>query len=308
MKRHKKSGDFYRKQKKVREEESKKNKEALLKYLESATQRGVTEHDIKTSATTSEKCAPSTSGCIVNHEALPNKTAVINAQSESWEIEIENSEEIDSLQGEDTGDSTATQAKNELAREIYELKQDAGKKHAEKARREVTPYNAGDSILVYVHQLSNSTKQFTFKLALRRNGPYLITKRNSFTSYQVAHIYEPDELLGNYHVSALKPHIKGTTKTPICPIRPRGKPKKSTAVPTSDMDIDGVSDSESEVDVSSGTDSINREKADVEELTSDDNINKQTPLRKLFLSPKKQQLKQRKQQEDPRISAAYDIL
>ncbi|KAK4875343.1 hypothetical protein RN001_011765 [Aquatica leii] len=57
-------------------------------------------------------------------------------------------------------------------------------------------------------------------------------------------------------------------------------------VPTSDIDIDGVSDSESEVDVSSRTDSINREKADVKELTSDDNINKQTPPQKLFLSPK----------------------
>ncbi|KAK4874766.1 hypothetical protein RN001_014126 [Aquatica leii] len=83
--------------------------------VKSATQRGVTEHDIETSVTTSEKCAPSTSGCIVNHEALPNETAAISAQSESWEIEMENSEEIDSLQGEDTGDSTATQAKDEYA-------------------------------------------------------------------------------------------------------------------------------------------------------------------------------------------------
>ncbi|KAK4879084.1 hypothetical protein RN001_007230 [Aquatica leii] len=69
MKRHKESGDFYRKQKKG----------ALLKYLELAAQRGVTEHDIETSVTTSEKCAP--------------------------------------LQGEDTGDSTATQAKDEYADE-----------------------------------------------------------------------------------------------------------------------------------------------------------------------------------------------
>ncbi|KAK4880203.1 hypothetical protein RN001_008349 [Aquatica leii] len=90
---------------------------ALLKYLGSATQRGVTEHDIETSVTTSEKCAPFTSGCIVNHEALRNETAAISAQSESWEIEMENSEEIDSLQGEDTGDSTATQAKDEYADE-----------------------------------------------------------------------------------------------------------------------------------------------------------------------------------------------
>ncbi|KAK4874409.1 hypothetical protein RN001_013769 [Aquatica leii] len=78
-------------------------------------------------------------------------------------------------------------------------------------------------------------------------------------------------------------------------------------VPTSDIDIGGVSDSESEVDVLSGTDSINQEKADVEEFTSDDNINKQTPPRKLFLSPKKQPLRKRKQQEDLRISAANDI-
>ncbi|KAK4880974.1 hypothetical protein RN001_004293 [Aquatica leii] len=84
-------------------------------YKESATQGGVTEHYIETSVTTSEKCAPSTSGCIVNHEALPNETAAISAQSESWEIEMENSEKIDSLQGEDTGDSTATQAKDEYA-------------------------------------------------------------------------------------------------------------------------------------------------------------------------------------------------
>ncbi|KAK4871764.1 hypothetical protein RN001_015888 [Aquatica leii] len=102
-------------QKKAREEKSKKNKGVLLKYLESATQRGVTEHDIETSVTTSEKCAPSTRGCIVNHEALSNETAAISAQSESWEIEMENSEEIDSLQGEDTGDSTATQTKDEYA-------------------------------------------------------------------------------------------------------------------------------------------------------------------------------------------------
>ncbi|KAK4878357.1 hypothetical protein RN001_010863 [Aquatica leii] len=111
------------------------------------------------------------------------------------------------------------------ARETHELKQDAAKKHADKARREVTPYNAGDLVLVDVHQLSNSAKQFTSKLAPRRNRPYLITKQNLPTSYQMAHIHEPDVPLGNYHVSALKPYTKRTTEAPICPIRQRGRLK-----------------------------------------------------------------------------------
>ena len=53
------------------------------------------EHDIETSVTTSEKGAPSTSGSIVKFEALPNETAAVSEQSESWEIEVESSEGID---------------------------------------------------------------------------------------------------------------------------------------------------------------------------------------------------------------------
>ncbi|KAF5281911.1 hypothetical protein FQR65_LT14437 [Abscondita terminalis] len=50
------------------------------------------------------------------------------------------------------------------------------------------------------------------------------------TSYQVAHVHEPDVPLGTYHVSALKPYPTETTEVPIHPIRKRGRPKKSTVI------------------------------------------------------------------------------
>ncbi|KAG8226744.1 hypothetical protein J437_LFUL004395 [Ladona fulva] len=105
MKRHKQSGDFYRKQKKFREKECKKNKGALLKFFESTTQRAVCERDTEasTSATSSQKAVLSSSGGLGEFEDLtnqPNELAVVGEQSESL-MEDGSSKGIDILDGQD---------------------------------------------------------------------------------------------------------------------------------------------------------------------------------------------------------------
>ena len=127
------------------------------------------------------------------------------------------------------------------ARANHEHKQDNTKKYADHSRRDAPRYAPGDYVLVQVHVLSKSNKSFTSKFAPRRDGPYVITRVISPTSYQIAHVNQPDSPLGNYHVSALTPYPYEVADTPVCPIRRRGRPKKPSSVPqpiTSDANGD----------------------------------------------------------------------
>ncbi|CAH2015700.1 unnamed protein product [Acanthoscelides obtectus] len=102
MKRHKPSGDFYRKQKKAREEENKKNKGSLLKYFDSTTESAESEVDreASTSATPNQKAVSSSSGGLTEFEDLPNEPAVVGEQLKLL-VEDESYEVIDTLDIQD---------------------------------------------------------------------------------------------------------------------------------------------------------------------------------------------------------------
>ncbi|KAK4885267.1 hypothetical protein RN001_001538 [Aquatica leii] len=95
--------------------------------------------------------------------------------------------------------------------------------------REVAPYEPGDKVLVDVHALSDAAKGYTSKFAPRRDGPYLIKTQCSPTTYKIASVSNPNEVIGSYHVSALRPLVEDDNNdevfAPIRPIRRRGRPK-----------------------------------------------------------------------------------
>ncbi|KAK4879532.1 hypothetical protein RN001_007678 [Aquatica leii] len=95
--------------------------------------------------------------------------------------------------------------------------------------REVAPYEPGDKVLVEVHALSDAAKGYTSKFAPRRDGPYLIKTQCSPTTYKIASVSNPSEIIGSYHVSALRPFVEDDNNdevfAPIRPIRRRGRPK-----------------------------------------------------------------------------------
>lgn len=121
------------------------------------------------------------------------------------------------------------------ARETWEKEQDRHKQYTDRHRRPSTEFQTGDYVWVTSHALSSKLKQFSQKLAPRRDGPYIITHRHGPCSYQVASPTQPGASLGIYHVSALTPyHSEGTgppadPPAPIQPIRRRGRPRKTQA-------------------------------------------------------------------------------
>ncbi|KAK4879181.1 hypothetical protein RN001_007327 [Aquatica leii] len=115
------------------------------------------------------------------------------------------------------------------ARETNELRQDASKRCSHLRHREVAPYEPGDKVLVDVHALSDAAKGYTSKFAPRRDEPYLIKTQCSPTTYKIASASNPNEIIGSYHVSALRPFVEDDNNdevfAPIRPIRRRGRPK-----------------------------------------------------------------------------------
>lgn len=109
------------------------------------------------------------------------------------------------------------------ARENHERNQDKTKAYADEHRREVT-YQVGDKVLVDVHALSKAKSSYTSKFAPRRDGPYIIIKVHSPTSYEVANLNQPTIPLGKYHVSALTNYRGLDGESPIRPLRKRGRP------------------------------------------------------------------------------------
>lgn len=112
------------------------------------------------------------------------------------------------------------------AREKHEQSQDRSHQYANKNRRAAPSYKIGDRVLVDSHQLSNSKNAFTSKFVPKRDGPYIITKVVTPTTYEVANPAKPEESLAKCHSSALIPFIaeEPADPAPVNPWRKRGRP------------------------------------------------------------------------------------
>ncbi|XP_047991405.1 uncharacterized protein LOC125230317 [Leguminivora glycinivorella] len=106
--------------------------------------------------------------------------------------------------------------------------QERRKTYADQKRRPHESYNIGDKVLLKTHVLSNQIKGITSKFAPRRDGPYIISKIVSPTTYILAN---NGETVGKYHVSDLTTYHQKSGDEPAEPIMPqrkRGRPPKRT--------------------------------------------------------------------------------
>ncbi|KAH9642471.1 hypothetical protein HF086_007603, partial [Spodoptera exigua] len=73
----------------------------------------------------------------------------------------------------------------------------------------------------------NAAKGVTSKFNPKRDGPYVVSKKVSPTTYLLAHD-KTGEIFGKYHVSDLRPYHarEGECPEPIIPKRNRGRPRK----------------------------------------------------------------------------------
>lgn len=112
------------------------------------------------------------------------------------------------------------------ARDQLETQQDRAKKYADMKHREGPTYKVGDEVLVETHTLSKAKNSYTSKFAPRRDGPYVITKIVTPTTYEISSTSEPQTALGKYHASALSPFVSNDILTPgpVRAIRKRGRP------------------------------------------------------------------------------------
>lgn len=106
--------------------------------------------------------------------------------------------------------------------------QDTRKEVYDQKRRPTPDYKVGDLVLIQTHPLSKAQKKETAKLAPRRDGPYKILRVKGPCSFEIAALNDPNQPLGVYHSSALRPYVpKDTEEQPVRPIRRRGRPKKT---------------------------------------------------------------------------------
>lgn len=115
------------------------------------------------------------------------------------------------------------------AKETLERQQDVRKSYADKSRSSTHEYLEGDLVLMRTHTLSNAAKGVTSKFNPKRDGPYVVSKKVSPTTYLLAHD-KTGEIFGKYHVSDLRPYHarEGECPEPIIPKRNRGRPRKVT--------------------------------------------------------------------------------
>ncbi|XP_047039644.1 uncharacterized protein LOC124644376 [Helicoverpa zea] len=117
-------------------------------------------------------------------------------------------------------------------RERVEGQQDQSKRCADQSRRPSPDYKVGDKVLVRTHALSQGSKGLTAKFFPKRDGPYVITKRVSPTTFIISPIENPADSLGKYHTQDLTPFVDTGTgnavpPNPVRPKRRRGRPKRS---------------------------------------------------------------------------------
>ncbi|KAJ3651879.1 hypothetical protein Zmor_017885 [Zophobas morio] len=110
-------------------------------------------------------------------------------------------------------------------------KQDVQKTRLDSRRRPAV-FKKGDKVLLKSHTLSSSKSGFSSKLAPKRDGPYMILRIASPTTYELGSCTNPPERIGRYHAADLSPFVEGTgsdTLTPLIPKRRRGRPKKNVS-------------------------------------------------------------------------------
>lgn len=109
--------------------------------------------------------------------------------------------------------------------------QDRRKAYADEHRIQDS-LEVGDRVLLRSHVLSNASKGISSKLAPRRDGPYVLAKKVSPTSFNVSTQEGVD--LGRYHVSDLVRFHSSedvpVEAAPVFPKRRRGRPKNSKSV------------------------------------------------------------------------------
>ncbi|XP_072943325.1 uncharacterized protein [Epargyreus clarus] len=114
-------------------------------------------------------------------------------------------------------------------KESIENEQDKRKRVKDKTRQNAEGYVPGDLVLLRGHILSSTSKGFSSNLAPRQDGPYVITKKVSPTTYILSRCGRPDEILGKYHTRDLRRYHarQDDQPEPVCPKRPRGRPRKN---------------------------------------------------------------------------------
>lgn len=114
------------------------------------------------------------------------------------------------------------------ARDTQERAQDRNKHYVDKGRRPAT-FEVGDKVLVSTHVLSNAKTAYTAKFAPKRDGPYVVVKCCSPTTYEIATLQRPDKTLGKYHVSCLTNYVNqdegDEIPEPVRELRGRGRPR-----------------------------------------------------------------------------------
>ena len=113
------------------------------------------------------------------------------------------------------------------AKENIEHQQDLRKHQADSRRRVSDPFEEGDLVLMKTHVLSNASKGVTSKFIPKQDGPYVVSKKVSPTTYALTS-QKTGEVVGKYHVSALRRYHDrgGECPEPIVPKRRRGRPRK----------------------------------------------------------------------------------
>ncbi|XP_061713730.1 uncharacterized protein LOC133522414 [Cydia pomonella] len=96
-----------------------------------------------------------------------------------------------------------------------------------KSRQPGDVFDVGDSVLIKSHVLSNASKNVSAKFVPKRDGPYLVVKKVSPTTYLVADPKSPGEVLGKYHSSQLVRYNSrdDVLPSPVVPKRNRGRPR-----------------------------------------------------------------------------------
>lgn len=115
------------------------------------------------------------------------------------------------------------------SKEVIEKQQDV-QKAVKDLRRQPDELEVGDLVLMKTHVLSSTSKGVTSKLAPKRDGPYVVCKKASPTTYCVAYPEKPQDVIGKYHLSDLRRYHgrEGEClEAPVAPSRRRGRPRKS---------------------------------------------------------------------------------
>lgn len=113
--------------------------------------------------------------------------------------------------------------------ESVERMQNRNQQQSDQNRRPDPGYQPGEKVLVKTHLLSNKDKQFTNKLAPKRDGPYVILQKVGAATYEIGSTDEEGKTIGTYHTSDITPfeeNSDGEPAQPSYPIRRRGRPKK----------------------------------------------------------------------------------